>query len=252
MKKILSALMVLLLSLGMMSLIGCGSKAKDSDSEEEVTLEEEVEVEDSSGSISSYESTDDYQDLEIVESGWTFIKNDYTAVVSAAIIVKNPNTADIWFPTVKATMKDADGKIIGSQDFYIMVLPGKDTVGLATTLRPSGDLEPATVDFTADLPNTNYPGSDEVIKSSEFEFSNVNYIDDEWSPSITGELTNKSDTNVDSPQLAVIYRDDAGKIVGGDATYCDDVKAGATIVFDASLYYIPETASKYDLYVIGW
>jgi len=50
----------------------------------------------------------------------------------------------------------------------------------------------------------------------------------------------------------VIFKDDSGKIVGGQTTYTNDIKPGSTAVFEASLYSVPDNATKYDLYIIGW
>ena len=59
----------------------------------------------------------------------------------------------------------------------------------------------------------------------------------------TGDVTNESDTDLDCACVVIIFRKD-GEITGGDVTYVDNLRSGASKSFDT----LPDDFDQYDEY----
>lgn len=188
------------------------------------------------------------QDISIIESGWSAGESGY---VYYGIGIENPNSAfEAQFPTIKVTGKDADGKILFSNDQTLnFMLPGAKYYygGQA-----GNGTAPATVEFSVSVSDRNWVANDKqsmeiytIENANEVvgEYGNVNY---------TGEITvNEELRDVNEAMVNAILRDSAGNIVAGYTGFAEVSKAGDTTVFDISAYDVPEHAS-FEIYAQPW
>lgn len=188
------------------------------------------------------------QDLTVIESGWSAGESGY---VYYGVGIENPNTSfEARFPTIKVTGKDAEGKILFSDEQVLnFMLPGAKyyyggQAGKGTA--------PTTVEITATIDDRNWVPNDK--QSMEiYSISNTSeLVGDFGSVSYTGEITaNEEWSDVTEAMVNAILRDDAGNIVAGYFGFADVSKKGDTAAFDISAYDVPEHAS-YEIYAQPW
>lgn len=187
-------------------------------------------------------------ELEIIESGWMAGEQGY---VYYGIGLKNPNASfGAEFPTIKVTGKDADGKVVFSDEQVLMfMLPGAEYYygGQA-----GNGTAPATVEFSLSVSKNNWVETDK--QDVEFyTISNPNEVKGAYgNDSFTGELTvNEEWENITSACISVILRGASGEIVGGYSGFADLPAKGQTTAFDVMAYDVPDHAS-YELYAQPW
>lgn len=188
--------------------------------------------------------------LEIKDSGWSYVQDpDWGNYVTYGVEIYNPEDNYLaGFPTVKCVAKDKDGKILftstGNLDY---IYPG-ETLYYGDYWNDLKE-KPATVEITVEMANddwenpktVNYPKNTEIILSNTSE-----YVDDVLDRHYTGEIENKSGTDISSALIVVIYKKD-NKIVGGYYTYSDSLNAGQKTTFDLYASPVPE----YDSYELS-
>lgn len=189
-------------------------------------------------------------DAEITESGYK-LDDGY---LFYAVKLHNPN-ADyaIELPSYRVTAKDESGTVLGTMDHTLSVIyPGQDFYFASQGF--SCDEEPATVSF-------------EIIPSDEYKFIKVssldhkdyqplevigaNVKDDEFMPSVLGEVKNNNDYDIESVVVVVCFRDADGNLVGGTDTFVDHVPAGGTVAFDIGIYSDIAT-DNFEVYANNW
>ena len=69
--------------------------------------------------------------------------------------------------------------------------------------------------------------------------------------SVVGEIQNDNDYDIESGVVTVVFRDADGKLIGGESTYVDSIKANATTPFDISIYNNFAT-DNYEIYANIW
>lgn len=188
------------------------------------------------------------QELVAIESGWSAGESGY---VFYGVGIENPNTSfEARFPKITVTGKDADGKILFSNDQVLnFMLPGAKYYygGQA-----GNGTAPATVDITVSMEDRNWVANDK--QSMEiYTISNANEIvGDYGNVSFTGEITaNEEWSDVSQAMMNVILRDASGSIVAGYFGFAPVSKTGDTAVFDVSGYDVPEHAS-FEVYAQPW
>lgn len=238
MKKLAIVLMGAALSLCLFGCGGGGTQFGASKSEPKST-EPAVEKTEEKGTP---------EPLELIESGWSAGESGY---VHYGVGLKNPNTDfEAQFPTIKVTGKDAEGKILFSDEQVLnFMLPGAEYYygGQA------GDgIAPETVEFSLSVSNRNWIENDK--QSMEiYTIGNTNeVVGDYGNYSYTGEITaNEEWPDVESAMVNAILRDSSGTIIAGYFGFTDISKAGETSVFDISAYDVPEHSS-YEIHAQPW
>ena len=76
-------------------------------------------------------------------------------------------------------------------------------------------------------------------------------MDDEYFPKYTGEITNENDYEVSSSIVAIVYRDANGKLLGGECTFVDGLKAGGKTPFEIDAKDFSESKT-YEVYANNW
>lgn len=150
--------------------------------------------------------------------------------------MKNENSMDIQFPTVKITVKDEAGSILASDEDVRGYLSAGDT--MAHSSQVSCQSMPASIEIVGVKPDDyNIVTNSAGISSADFEIFNVSLQGD----SITGEITNNSEHDYESGfEATAIFRDADGKIVSGATDYYTNMfSAGETTTFEINCMFDP-------------
>ena len=172
--------------------------------------------------------------MEILEQGYSIIERDGDHYISYGLIIKNPNAQDLAYPGLKITVRDKDNKVLESSSILCHGVGGNETVGVGGyTLITSG--RPTKAEFSTERPSEYNVYDSGILKTTDVLIFNTSHVSDEYSSRITGDITNKSKQEYEGVQLNIIFRDSAGKIVGGAQGGLDILAADATIPFDIYL-----------------
>ena len=189
----------------------------DTDSNADV-VEEDSEKDDSSP-----------EKVNLLENGWTSYKNGDYSHIRYAVKIENPNAGyAVEFPTITITAKDADGKILSTDERVL------NSISVSNNDR-----------------NFEKQDDSEYVKQSDFVVSNISENVGSYNTKYTGEVTNNSSVDFDTVAVIIIYKQ-SEKIVGGDIEYVDDLMAGATKPFELSADSDMKQYDGYDFYAIQW
>lgn len=185
--------------------------------------------------------------IEIKEFSYT-LSGDY---LYYAVHLYNPNESYILeFPKFRISARDADGVLLGSEEQTLMqIYPQRDA--WYGSMAFSVDEAPDKVEIEV-LPTEDYNVKN-VSTAEHTEFKPLEVINtairDE--SRIVGEVKNNNDYEIKSAVVSIIFRDESGKLLGGDVTFVDNVPAGGTAPFDKGLY-IKFITDNYEVYADNW
>jgi len=189
--------------------------------------------------------------LKLEATGWTAQESSSSYVLWYGVTITNPNKKYTAIdPNLKLTVKDAEGKILATvEDYPGNLAPGDSlTVGNATYIDNG---IPATVDFSVSVGKDYWSEKDNLaVKSSELIISNVSIYDDSYSNTVTGEIENTSDLDIDFGEVYVVFYNEAGDIIGGDYTYFE-LFAGEKTAFELNVYPKFPAYASYKLFATG-
>lgn len=236
-KKLLTIILCLAVVL---SFAACGSKKGNSG---------DVNASTEGASQAAVEETK-VKDIEIKDYGYS-IDNGY---LFASVIVHNPNTdTAIELPSFRMTATGKDGSIIGTEDQTLsIVYPGQDFVYAGQAFEAKGEIAKFTVEpiTTQDY---NFKAVSELDHPAfkQLKVDNVKKVDDEYFPKYTGEITNENDYEISSSIVTIVYRDAKGKLLGGESTFVDGLKAGGKTPFELDARDFAE-GKTYEVYANNW
>lgn len=159
--------------------------------------------------------------LEVVEVGGGFYETTAESGTSWGAIIRNPNT-DGWIAqsvTLTTTFRDAEGRILGADYVNAVgdVLPGQ-TVGVGTEYTWSPEAARIEVSAIAHWVHVDAVPSEPGITFSDIA---LKYENGDLS-AVTALMTVPDDQmDRDGASVVIIYRDAAGKIVGGEVGYAE-------------------------------
>ena len=163
--------------------------------------------------------------LDVQQQGWGE-SSTYPGEVGWGFVVVNPNTG-LAAETVsfQATAYAADGTVLTTSGSYVsMVLPG-ETMGVGGTMYlPDGATQPIDrVDiqlFPSGFTETSLtPGFLRTL--------DVTYVDDEFSPKVTGIVSNELSVELEQVEVYAVAYNEAGEIIGGGWAFVELVPAGS-------------------------
>ena len=205
----------------------------------------------SSVSADNPSTSEAYEALSLVETGWTADSSGY---VNYGFGLRNPSSdVAVALPTVTITGRDGGGAVLFSNDQVLnSVYPGQTvyfgfTAGSGTT--------PASVDFKIKKPTE--PNLQRNVENPlVLRVSNDSVVDNGiLGTKFTGEveLTGGEHLGFDtgSAALTVILRDAKGSIVFGDSTFVDGLEEGENIPFEIHCFTVPEYAT-YEIHAQPW
>lgn len=215
-------------ALALLSLSACGGTDQgNTDTNVGSSSEALSSVED----VANPEEENQFVELEIKESGYSTTSG--FLFYSVDLYNPNPDLA-VEFPTIRVTARDSEGILLGTEDQTLSIIyPEQDFwyCGQAFEVAEA----PATVEF-------------EVVPPDDYNIVNVSTLEHpEYVPltvenvaqrgdRFVGEVRNDNDYDIDTCGVFVIFRDDSGKLLGGEFTFIDSVSASGTAPFDMGVY----------------
>ena len=183
--------------------------------------------------------------LEVKEYGYS-IDGDY---LYYSVCLTNPNEKYyIEFPTFRITARDANGILLGTEDQVLPSIYPKEDVWHAF-IGFEVEEKPASVTVEALTPEDwNVSDVSKARHPNYVPLSVINYA--KRGNKIVGEIQNDNDYEISQAVLSVVYRDNDGKLLGGDATFVDSLPAKGTAPFEINVYYTP--SDNYELYASRW
>lgn len=157
----------------------------------------------------------------------------------SVVLHNSSNSQALLFPEYRVTAKDADGRILGTEQYVLNIIyPDRDFV--------CGDIGfeitkyPAVVEF-------------EMLEPDEWKIRETSMLDNkEYLPlevmniscdkrdghfyTYTGEIYNPNEYQIDEARISVILKDKDGKMLGGSPGFAEDIRAGGKVPFSISLY----------------
>lgn len=187
--------------------------------------------------------------LEVVESGWSADEQGY---VHYGIALRNGGDAVVEYPTFTITGRDAEGKVLFSQDQTLSIIGPGETVYWGSLAGDAG-MAPAAVEFTPTRVEDYQLMTSADVPS--FTVSGANVVEDSLGGvSFTGEVTTVrggSDGGSDVA-LVVVLRDASGAIVFGSVGFASRPVAGETTTFEISSYGDVPAYATFEVHAIAW
>ena len=198
--------------------------------------------------VSEGQFKDEY--FEVINSGWgihTFSDGaEYYA--SYGIKIRNLTEQSADLPVIHITVRDADQKILASEEQYLMGIAANDEIAWSGDI-DCGSSVPATMEFSV---SCDYFKDSDMVNTESFEITNTSEIPDMFSAKYTGELINHSNADISSIAVTVLYLND-GAIVGGTTGFIQNgAKAGEQVVFEVLSLFDPPKHTDYEIHAQNW
>ena len=185
--------------------------------------------------------------LDIKEFAW-YISGDYLHCV---IILRNISSEyAIEFPTFRIAAYDENNKVMGTEEQTLsLIYPNQEMVY---------DYLLFEVDDTPSKINVNLlkPDKYDIIVPSKLDYeTHVQMVGQNlsvWDESVTGEIYNSNDYDVESAVVVVVFRNAEGEIIFGEHTYVDQIYAQDTVPFDISIYTDIDLPEECEVYAYLW
>ena len=194
----------------------------------------------------------DGQQIELVESGYSVKSNDGNVSVYYAVKIHNPNEEyAVEFPKIQITARSEDGKILKTEEQVLNSIAANDTIVYGSSVIYEGE-EADSVEISVSNGKDDYmhQSGSGVIHQEELVVSNVSENIGEYNRTYTGEVTNNSTEDLSMVAVIVIYKN-GDEMIGGNATYVDDLSSGSTKPFEISEYSDLEYES-FEIYALQW
>ena len=227
--KIKNVLSIVMLSVLLLSFVGCGQDSKS-------IVQNNNNVEN--------QNSEKTQQIEMKDAGWIVVDNEWLYYY---VNLYNPNDDFvIEFPSFRITAKDANGMVLETEDQTCSVIyPKQDFIYGGQAFRV--DSIPDSVEFSI-LPFEDY----NVKKSTNDEYKPLEAINTAVrSDKIVGEIKNNNNETFDDTVVVILLKDSRGNIVWIDNTYVEKVAENTTTPFSID---IPEDINydSFEIYVNQW
>lgn len=204
-----------------------------------------------SGGAESADTTS-LKEVELMDSGYSIGQSNGRTTVFYAVEISNPNQEyAIMFPKIAITAKDAEGKILKTEEMVLSGIAAGDDYIYGNFISYEG-VAPETVDIAAGNSDNDYvaQSSSSVVASSDLLISNISDNPGMFK-TFTGEVTNNSGEDISTVAITVIYKS-GDRIIGGETSYVDDLKSGETKPFEVSSYSDLKDYDSYEIYGLQW
>ena len=183
--------------------------------------------------------------LEVVEFGYS-MSDKY---LYYSICVRNPNDDVILLsPMVRIVPRDKDGLVINTYErTFRQIYPGRE-VWLAEMACECSEV-PATVDAIPLSVNEN----NRKLVQKEYiplRIENSKLRSGEFNDTLVGEVFNDNDYEVELAVVSMMFRDEEGKLLGGDLTIAEKIPPRSSAPFSLDVY--SPYSSNYEVHVENW
>jgi hypothetical protein len=180
--------------------------------------------------------------LVVTDSGFT--RSDDRA--SYAVIVSNPNPST-WAAgrvPVRLDFVDADGGLVTTEEAYVSAAPGQTTAitGSASDVQGAKKMEVVLGGSTDNWEELDFvPGT--------LTFSEVKTKKDTYGGlTTTGRIHSEFADQMESVEIIAVYKNKAGKVLGGASTYVDFIPAGGDSSFKINSFSDIKGVSSTEMY----
>ena len=190
-------------------------------------------------------SQSDFKSLEITDYGW-LIKGEKWVYYYA--VLHNPNTdIAVEFPTVRATARDSNGGLLGTDDHTLSVIyPGQDFIFGHQAF--SVDEMPAKVEVTALAPDSYKLKKNSLTNTyTPLEVESASLRSGKY----LGEVKNPNNYDIDKALITCLGKNASGEVVSIDYGFVDQLKAGSTTPFSVMCLSNAEISSV-ECYANQW
>lgn len=207
-------------------------------------------------SNSSTEMSDEYVTSEIIDTQSEILSleiKEFGYYMSGKYLyccglIYNPNNSVLCqYPKYRITARDSSDGVLGSYEAIWSYIYPEQTIAFSEMCFKC-DEKPSKVEVEAldvdenDLINVNLLDNPNF---KSFEIKNSIVRDNK----IVGEVFNPNSNDYSNVYVTVLFRDDNNKIVGGDLTILDSVKANSTAPFDISTFSADyQITDNYEIY----
>ncbi len=190
--------------------------------------------------------------LKLMESGYAIDQSSYGGpYVHYAFILQNPNASiGAEFPTVRITMRDASGQVIGTSEQTMMRIFPNETIAWGGQADANGK-QPATVEFAPYVSDRNWQNAN-AANFKAFQIAGLIVSDSGYITKWTGELVNPNSQSFEQVAVSVLLRDANGKLVVGYSGFASHVPSNGSVPFEVSALGEVPQYSKFEAYATPW
>ena len=183
-----------------------------------------------------------YEDVLLADYGYSMTEG----TISYAALVENQTDRAVTSAQVWTTLYNSDDEVVGVfYDSVPLILPGETQAVSSATMLDDSSAEVAYIDVqlyvsamaevTGELPS--------------FTSGNINYIADDWSPTVTAQVYNPYSSEIQwAYAIAVLYNAD-GEIVGGGDGNIDFIPANGKAAVEVRCSQMAEEPASIELYI---
>jgi hypothetical protein len=186
----------------------------------EVTTVEPTETTEGGSVGGATEGTNTVEGLAMVDSGWSVAADDSIIEGSYGIIIENQGDELVTNFNVEVAIYDMNDTVVGTNNHMVAKLAPGERLGIGYDISDdvSNGISRLEVGFEE--------GYGDSVPEGAFTVSEVATTTDEYGTTTTFTVASSYTVDLDSPYAYVIYRDEAGKIIGGTYGLVDMVPAG--------------------------
>jgi hypothetical protein len=188
----------------------------------------------------------------VVESAFNVERSTFrtdTVKVWWIIILKNPNTDYYYYrPHITITARDTNGEVLGNKEKDFPAIPPGGTIAYGDDLEVIA--EPAKLDYVVSK-SGGRPTGTKPLDYRPFAPARVKVVKESYKTKVLGEVFNPYNKDIDALFGTVLFRDKAGKLIGGDTFYIKEVPAKGTKPFADDLWAgsVPANFATFDFLV---
>ena len=246
---LLAAIVLIMYDAGVFG-TGAGTGTGGSDDVAESTQQnQQAEPDSSADSPASAPTSGDENPLEIVESGWSA---DSQGFVHYAFGLRNNGSAQIDVPGVTITGRDAEGRVLFSEEQYLSAVPAGETAYFG--FQAGNGASPETVEFNPIAPEEYNVGS-VADATSSYSVSGAREVSDGLGGiRFVGEVSTEKDAGEygSNVALTLVLRDASGNIIYGDTGYASRPNEGETTSFEILCLSAPTDYASFEVYAQTW
>jgi hypothetical protein len=191
--------------------------------------------------------------VSLAETGYSVLPSFQSGKYNIVVAIVADNPYDDRFashPAVRVTARDRQGIVLTTRDISSAGIPPKGRIAFCESI--SADDLPASVEFRS--LDAHYEST--IYKPSEFRpFDLIGMRSHEDVPGlirITGEIKNPYPATT-GVWITLLYRDAAGKLIGGHSNWQSEILAGDPTPFQFTVYSneLPPSVKKIDTVVFS-
>jgi hypothetical protein len=181
--------------------------------------------------------------LAVVESGFSTYRGFDGPAGSYGLILENTTDQPITFFTVQVVVYDTSDEVVGSYDHDVAVVDPGARLGLGAEI---GDPLPNGIGRLAIRTQTGEGGP---ARPGAFTVADVSTSSDEFGVYTTFVVSSSYGAELELPHAYAVYRDPAGRIVGGATGLIDRIPSRGRVNGEVTAFEVVPNVARADVYV---